>query len=183
MRLTSSLFDLSAGNVLISYDYFLRLTNTTGGVDRLLVEISSNDLAGPWIEIARHTTNGGLNWRNHQIDQPALNAAGVTMTTAMRLRFTANDTNPQSINEAGLDALSITQISCEPRFGPGDMNCDGAFNGGDIDPFFLALGDPAAYTAQFPKCDILLGDMNGDGSVNGGDIDPFFACLGGGVCP
>ena len=65
----------------------------------------------------------------------------------------------------------------------GDLNCDGAFNGGDIDPFFLALGDPAAYTAQFPNCDILLGDMNGDGSVNGGDIDPFFACLGGGVCP
>ena len=69
------------------------------------------------------------------------------------------------------------------RTPPGDLNCDGAFNGGDIDPFFLALGDPAAYTAQFPNCDILLGDMNGDGAVNGGDIDPFFDCLGGGVCP
>ena len=66
---------------------------------------------------------------------------------------------------------------------PGDMNCDGAFNGGDIDPFFLALGAPAVYAAQFPNCNILLGDMNGDGSVNGGDIDPFFACLGGGACP
>ena len=66
---------------------------------------------------------------------------------------------------------------------PGDMNCDGVFNGGDIDPFFLALGDPAAYTTQFPNCNILLGDMNGDGAVNGGDIDPFFACLGGGACP
>ena len=48
----------------------------------------------------------------------------------------------------------------------------------DIDPFFLALGDPAGYTASFPDC-----DMNGDGLVNGGDIDPFFTCLGGGVCP
>ncbi|MCH8805342.1 MAG: hypothetical protein IH986_04570 [Planctomycetes bacterium] len=65
----------------------------------------------------------------------------------------------------------------------GDLNCDGAFNGADIDPFFLALGDPAAYTARFPNCDILLGDMNGDGAVNGDDIDPFFACLGGGACP
>ncbi|MCH8805051.1 MAG: S8 family serine peptidase [Planctomycetes bacterium] len=65
----------------------------------------------------------------------------------------------------------------------GDMNCDGAFNGADIDPFFLALGDPAAYMAAFPNCDILQGDMNGDGLVNGGDIDPFFQCLGGGVCP
>jgi hypothetical protein len=66
---------------------------------------------------------------------------------------------------------------------PGDLNCDGAFNGADIDPFFLALGDPAAYALAFPDCDINLGDMNGDGAVNGGDIDPFFECLGGGVCP
>ena len=64
----------------------------------------------------------------------------------------------------------------------GDLNCDGVLNGADIDPFFLALGNPAAYTAQFPNCDIMNGDMNGDGSVNGGDIDPFFQCLGG-TCP
>ena len=64
----------------------------------------------------------------------------------------------------------------------GDLNCDGSFNGADIDPFFLALGDPAAYVIQFPNCDIMLGDMNGDGAVNGADIDSFFECLGGG-CP
>ena len=66
---------------------------------------------------------------------------------------------------------------------PGDMNCDGRLDGGDIDPFFLALGDPAAYLLQFPNCDLLNGDMNGDGRLDGGDIDPFFACLGGGPCP
>ncbi|MCH8805092.1 MAG: hypothetical protein IH986_03280 [Planctomycetes bacterium] len=65
----------------------------------------------------------------------------------------------------------------------GDLNCDGAFNGGDIDPFFLALGDPPGYHAAFPACDIMLADMNGDGSVNGGDIDAFFACLAAGGCP
>ena len=64
----------------------------------------------------------------------------------------------------------------------GDLNCDCSFDGGDIDPFFLALGDPAAYAARFPNCDPLLGDMNGDGRLDGGDIDPFFACLGG-ACP
>ena len=66
---------------------------------------------------------------------------------------------------------------------PGDLNCDGALNGGDIDPFFLALGDPAAYLLQFPNCDPLNGDMNGDGRLDGGDIDPFFECLGAGGCP
>ena len=65
----------------------------------------------------------------------------------------------------------------------GDMNNDGLVNGADIDPFFLALGDPPAYLLQFPNCDPLNGDMNGDGRLDGGDIDPFFVCLGGGQCP
>ena len=64
----------------------------------------------------------------------------------------------------------------------GDLNCDGAFNGADIDPFFLALGDPAGYAIQFPNCDIMLGDMNCDNLVNGADIDEFFSCLGSGGC-
>ena len=42
---------------------------------------------------------------------------------------------------------------------PGDLNCDGTFNGADIDPFFLALGDPGEYERQFPDCDILNGDI------------------------
>ncbi|MCH8807739.1 MAG: hypothetical protein IH986_16875 [Planctomycetes bacterium] len=78
---------------------------------------------------------------------------------------------------AGLRARTVREAI------PGDLNCDGAFNGGDIDPFFLALGDPAAYALAFPSCNILLGDMNGDGRVNGADIDPFFDCLAGGPCP
>jgi hypothetical protein len=65
----------------------------------------------------------------------------------------------------------------------GDLNCDGSVNGSDIDPFFLALGDPANYTAAYPACDLMMGDMNGDGAVNGADIDPFFECIGGGICP
>ena len=71
--------------------------------------------------------------------------------------------------------------NCDPLLG--DMNRDGRLNGGDIDPFFLALGDPFAYAAQFPNCDILNGDLNRDGRLDGGDIDLFFQCLGGGVCP
>ena len=66
------------------------------------------------------------------------------------------------------------------RFGAGDLNCDGAFNCADIDPFFLALGAPTAYRARFPECDFTLADMDGDGRVTGADIDPFFTALGGG---
>ena len=65
----------------------------------------------------------------------------------------------------------------------GDANCDGSFNGGDIDPFFMALVDPVAWQKQFPDCDILNLDINGDGLFNNFDIDPFFIALGGGGCP
>ena len=70
----------------------------------------------------------------------------------------------------------------------GDANCDGSFNGGDIDPFFLALGDPAAWEAQYGSgglgCDMVdTCDINYDGAVNGADIDPFFEALGLGACP
>ncbi len=62
----------------------------------------------------------------------------------------------------------------------GDLNCDGAFDGADIEPFFLAVGDPAAYAAAFPKCNQRLADVNGDGAVDGADIEPFFNLLSGG---
>jgi hypothetical protein len=63
--------------------------------------------------------------------------------------------------------------------GPGDMNCDGALDGADIDPFFLALGDPAAWQAAFPGCTLINGDINNDGEVDGFDIEPFFKLLEG----
>ena len=69
------------------------------------------------------------------------------------------------------------------RLPTGDLNCDGAFNGGDIDPFFLALGDPAAYQIAYPDCNLRNGDMNCDETLNGADIDPFFDCLAGMNCP
>lgn len=61
----------------------------------------------------------------------------------------------------------------------GDMNCDGSVNNFDIDPFVLALTDPAGYAAEFPGCNPLNGDVNHDGALNNFDIDPFVALLTG----
>ena len=63
-----------------------------------------------------------------------------------------------------------------------DMNCDGAVNVFDIDPFVMALTDPVTYAAEFPACDYLLADVNHDGDVNVFDIDPFVTCLTNGGC-
>lgn len=111
VRLTSPAMDLSGGVTLVRYAYFLRLTNQNGA-DRLLVEASSSGLAGPWVEIAVHTTDGGLSWRTHAIPGADLLAAGLLPSADWRFRFTANDANPQSVVEAGLDAFEVLGIDC-----------------------------------------------------------------------
>ncbi|MBL8880773.1 MAG: right-handed parallel beta-helix repeat-containing protein, partial [Phycisphaerales bacterium] len=70
---------------------------------------------------------------------------------------------------------------CEAR--RGDLDCNGVVNNFDIDPFVLALTDPAAYEAAFPDCNINNADVNDDGLVNNFDINPFVLCLSAGVCP
>ena len=82
------------------------------------------------------------------------------------------------------ETVTVTTVVPEAGFSSkGDMNCDGFVNGADIDPFFLALGDPKQWHATYPDCEILNGDMNLDGLVNGADIDGFFDCLGNANCP
>jgi hypothetical protein len=62
----------------------------------------------------------------------------------------------------------------------GDLNCDGTVDFGDINPFVLALSNPAQYVIEFPECPIRTADINADGTNNFGDINPFVALLSGG---
>ncbi|MEW6199904.1 MAG: VCBS repeat-containing protein [Planctomycetota bacterium] len=65
------------------------------------------------------------------------------------------------------------------RWLPGDLNCDGQVDFGDINPFVLALTNPAGYAAAFPHCDLMNGDINDDGKADFGDINPFVRLLTG----
>jgi hypothetical protein len=165
--LISPVFDLTEGGD-IEYDYYLYLTNTDGNVDMLLVEISSNG-GGSWTEIARHDTDGGLYWRHHRITESDLALAGVTLTANMQMRFTANDANPQSIVEAGVDAFRISRITCE------DPGCCGKYTGGytgntdcDVEgrrnlTDITKLVDRVYIIPEVPLCCEENGDVNGDG--------------------
>ncbi|MCH7871531.1 MAG: hypothetical protein IID33_07505 [Planctomycetes bacterium] len=175
VRLTSPVLDMTADELTISYDYFLRLTRPQDNTDHLLVEINSD--GGAWTQIARHTSDGGLSWRNHTISTADLHAAGVTPTANMRMRFTALDANAQSIVEAGLDAFKIFNVSCQSGYTVGDMNCDGAIDAGDIEPFLVALFQPGNYSALYPGCNINTADINQDGSIDALDIEPFLDLL------
>jgi hypothetical protein len=175
VRLITPTLDLSAGDITVSYDYFLRLTDTTGAVDRILVEIDGNDGAGPWTEIARHVGDGGLDWRHHSITPTDLAGAGVTLTSAMKIRFTTNDGDPQSINESGLDALLITTFACEDEDCLGDLDGDR-----DID-----LSDLAALLPNYGTTSgagYSDGDLDGDGDVDLSDLSALLAVYGT-TCP
>jgi len=111
VRLISPIFDMSLPGT-ISYNYYLFLTNTEGGVDKLLVEINNSGGAGLWTTIAVHDEHNGLDWNHNEITELDLAAAGVALSDNMQIRFTANDADPQSIVEAGVDAFKVTQIQC-----------------------------------------------------------------------
>jgi hypothetical protein len=59
----------------------------------------------------------------------------------------------------------------------GDMDCNGWVDFDDINPFVLAISDPAAYAAAYPDCHFNHGDCNGDGLVDFDDINPFVVLL------
>ena len=111
VRLISPVLDMSSGGD-VEYDYYLYLTDETGGIDRLLVEINNNGGVGTWTEIARHDTHGGLDWHHHTITEAEIVAEGVPFTSNMKVRFTANDSDPQSIVEAGVDGFKISDFEC-----------------------------------------------------------------------
>lgn len=61
----------------------------------------------------------------------------------------------------------------------GDLDCDGIVDFDDINPFVLAMSDPAQYAVNFPGCPLANGDCNGDSLVDFDDINPFVAILSG----
>ena len=129
VRLTSPTFSLIDGGS-VEYDYYLYLTNSDGGIDRLLVEANDDDGTGTWFEVARHDTDGGLNWKHHVITEDVFLTVGLNLTNRMVIRFTANDDDPQSIVEAGIDGFLVTSLECENAYICGDV--DGNSEGPDV---------------------------------------------------
>ncbi|MGE0478867.1 MAG: Ig-like domain-containing protein [Phycisphaerae bacterium] len=126
-------------------------------------------------------------------NQTALTYEIVTPPTEASL--TAGQTGPSRLmrptaNAAGVDTFTYRVTSAAGNsstamvrivFGTidGDLNCDGALNNFDIDPFVLAVTNPAGYNAAYPLCNVNLADMNRDGRIDNFDIDPFVAAVAG----
>jgi hypothetical protein len=71
----------------------------------------------------------------------------------------------------------VKLVVVDQPFDNGDLNCDGLVNFDDINPFVLALSDPAGYPHAYPNCNIMYADCDNNGVVNFDDINPFVAIL------
>jgi hypothetical protein len=84
-----------------------------------------------------------------------------------------NPNNPNDVYYGNTPEKHLWAISYDCK---ADMNNDWAVDFGDINPFILALSDPAGYALAFPGLDgsrVYHGDVNCDQVFNFGDINTF----------
>ncbi len=154
---------LSPGTYELKWEY-TKDVNTSNGSDTAWVdelEISSDNTT--WTDIIALTGVGDTStpWT------PS------TETSDCRVRVRAN----YGPGAYGVWDTSDADFTVAAAGQVGDLNCDGQINNADIDPFVLAITDPATYGTLYPECDINYGDCNDDGLVNNADIDSFVALL------
>lgn len=183
VQLTSPVMDMSGPDVRIRYLYFLRLTNNTDP-DELRIEVSSNGLAGPFVEVLAHESNSGLVWRSNTLTREMFLDAGVVPSSTTVVRFIAVDANPQSVVEAAVDGIevSIAAVDCNGTGQPdscddvsgGDFDASGSVGPADV----AALVDCLAGPTQLPDpaqggcattC-LAAFDSDGDGDVDSVDV-------------
>jgi hypothetical protein len=177
---------VNGAGVVFSYSYFFH-TTVAGPNDVLVTEVSSNDAAGPWIEVARENISGSAQWRSKAISQAELAAAGVAPTSQMRIRFRAIDGAPAafySVVEAGIDAVRISD-ACEGAAPAcaADIAPVGSINGVvDIDDLLVVINNWGTIgTPGSNPGDIAPAATGGDGLVN---TDDLLAVIGAwGPCP
>src|SRR6185369_15683816 len=77
----------------------------------------------------------------------------------------ANDELLDANNNGVLDSCEVVST--------GDLNCDNLVNVLDINPFILAVLDPAMFDLLHPECSSTRADTNLDGQINGRDVAAF----------
>jgi len=103
--LTSPIMDASGGNVVVSYwRWFSNDSGDGPNTDPFTVEVSDN---------------GGSSWQTLEIVGPSgPGTSGGWIPVQFRIRFTAEDNDPQSIVEAGVDGVELRRVDCEPPVEP-----------------------------------------------------------------
>ena len=170
-RNTSPVMDASLEATTISYDRWY--SNSAGNnpmQDNFVVQVS-DDGGASWLSLetvgpSGSEVNGGWFHKEFML----ANVAALELTSQFRIRFTASDTDPPSIVEAGVDHVRLFAFECEDPC-PADLS-----GNGDVGPEDLAIllgawgpnpSDPA--------------DLNGDDQVGAPDLAILLGNWG--ACP
>ena len=159
--------DTSAGGTF-SYAYYVASGGQALNGDSLSVEVSFNGQV-TWTVLATYGSETG-GWVNgsHEIDS----ADGVTSTY---FRFIAEDTGFDNTMEAGVDAVSLSTITC--------VDAQGCNDGDIAEPFgVLDLGDINAFILGFTGQDPIADIAAPFGVWDLGDIGAYIAAFTAG-CP
>ena len=159
VRLTSPPFDLSDGDAVIEFKWWVVNDDFgTATEDVMAVEISNG---GDWTTVMA-ISSGTPGWND-----AAFNVGDyVEPSSTVRVRFTASDNPNNSLMECAVDDLLVSRVECVSAPGcPEDLNGDGGVTGADLGLLLAAWGTPA-------------GDLNGDGDTNGADIGLLLAAFG-----
>jgi hypothetical protein len=136
------------------------------GSPTMLVELSIHGPAGPYQALAAGLPNNGrFQW---------VVPAHVPTSANCILRLTLGTQPPATATTPA----PFTVLNLAPP-APGDVNCDGLVDFGDINPFVLVLSNPDLYASTYALCDQALADCNDDGVVDFADINPFIVLLSG----
>lgn len=159
--LTSPVMDASDPGSVISYNRWY--SNTFGAApmqDTFLVQISSNGGAN-WSPLetvgpSGPEADGGWFYKEFKL----ADIAGFVLTNQFRIRFTASDTDPQSVVEAGVDAVRLFMLNCPPPCAA-DLDEDGTIGPADLALLLGAWGPTEGHPPE---------DINEDGNVGPMDL-------------
>ena len=161
--LTSPVYQVE-GSATCSFKWWYDNTNAnnTEYDDNFVVDVSGNGGAS-WTNL--YTLNLGTSKTTGWQTLEFVIGDFVSVSSGFQVRFTAGDTGQPSVVEAGVDAFSISSVTCDNGGGGGgpDINGDGIVNGEDLS---LVLGFWGA-CANPSDC---APDINGDGVVDGEDL-------------
>lgn len=164
-HLISPVLNLAGSDALISYWRWFHMSAELD--DELLVSVSNNDGA-TWTHVESVTETQGWTEVTFRVGEV------VTPSALVRVRFTVDDSPNNTLLEALIDDFAVERLIC---ILVGDLNCNAWLGFDDINPFVLAISNPAAYEAAYPDCDRMLADVNGDGVADFKDINAFVQLL------
>jgi hypothetical protein len=166
-QLISAVYAPSADDqVSVDWWYDNTSSNNTEFDDLFIVDVTGNS-GGSWTTVA--TISNGDSAQSGWTTLQFTVGDFVTVGSGFQIRFTASDSDPGSVVEAGVDNFKIGRFVCED--GPtcdltGDVNCDQAVDGQDLAVVLATWGCTGLDCA---------GDLNGDGKVDGQDVATVLA--------